>query len=398
MAGYIGTTPVPQATQHRESFTATGGQTSFATVGYTPQFIDVYLNGVKLAPADYTATNGSDVVLASGATASDILEIVAYTPFEIASQTFTGDTTANNFAVTGTFTSRGIDDNADAVAITIDSSGNLLVGTTSTSISNEGAVIFPSGVMTITNDGGRPLRLNRKTSDGNILDFDKDGTTVGSIGTVAGDLTIGDDDIGIRFDTGAGLVPWDLGATATGGSARDAAIDIGVASARFKDLYLSGGVYLGGTGSDNFLNDYEHGFFTPTFGGLTTNPSGVTYDGTVGNEGFYVKVGRAVFIQINMRTDGITNVGAGTLVIHGLPFTTPDVTSQGGVATLAVSQSKDFAGENPSAAYITENTTYVTPFYRLTADGGSASSQCSDLGTGLNDNLIRIGGTYYVTV
>ena len=100
MAGYIGTTPVPQATQHRESFTATGGQTSFATVGYTPQFIDVYLNGVKLAPADFTATNGSDVVLASGATASDILEIVAYTPFEVANQTFTGTTTAANLTVT----------------------------------------------------------------------------------------------------------------------------------------------------------------------------------------------------------------------------------------------------------------------------------------------------------
>ena len=133
MAGYIGTTPVPQATQHRESFTATGGQTSFATAGYTPQFIDVYLNGVKLAPADYTATNGSDVVLASGATASDILEIVAYTPFEVANQTFTGDTSVTNLAVTGTFTSRGIDDNADAVAITIDSSENVGIGTSSPS-------------------------------------------------------------------------------------------------------------------------------------------------------------------------------------------------------------------------------------------------------------------------
>ena len=131
MAGYIGTTPVPQATQHRESFTATGGQTSFATVGYTPQFIDVYLNGVKLAPADFTATNGSDVVLASGATASDILEIVAYTPFEVANQTFTGTTTAANLTVTGAFTSQGIDDNADAVAITIDSSENVGIGTSS---------------------------------------------------------------------------------------------------------------------------------------------------------------------------------------------------------------------------------------------------------------------------
>ena len=128
MAGYIGTTPVPQATQHRESFTATGGQTSFATAGYTPQFIDVYLNGVKLAPADFTATNGSDVVLASGATASDILEIVAYTPFEVANQTFTGTTTAANLTVTGAFTSQGIDDNANAVAITIDSSENVGIG------------------------------------------------------------------------------------------------------------------------------------------------------------------------------------------------------------------------------------------------------------------------------
>ena len=101
MAGYIGSTPVPQATQHRETFTATNGQTSFATVGYTPQFLDVYLNGVKLAPADFTATNGSDIILASGAATNDILEVVAYTPFEVANQTFTGTTTAANLSVTG---------------------------------------------------------------------------------------------------------------------------------------------------------------------------------------------------------------------------------------------------------------------------------------------------------
>jgi len=82
MSGYIGTQPVPQATQTRDSFTATSGQTTFATGGYTPNFLDVYLNGVKLAAADYTATNGSDVVLASGAATGDILEVVAYTTFE----------------------------------------------------------------------------------------------------------------------------------------------------------------------------------------------------------------------------------------------------------------------------------------------------------------------------
>ena len=85
MAGYIGTQPVPQATQTRDAFTATAGQTSFATGGYTPQFLDVYLNGVHLqSGADYTAGNGSDVVLTSGAALNDVLEVVAYTTFEVA--------------------------------------------------------------------------------------------------------------------------------------------------------------------------------------------------------------------------------------------------------------------------------------------------------------------------
>jgi hypothetical protein len=85
MSGYIGTQPVPQATQTRDAFTCTAGQTSFATGGYTPQFLDVYLNGIFLNNgSDYTAGNGSDVILMSGAAADDILEVVAYTTFEVA--------------------------------------------------------------------------------------------------------------------------------------------------------------------------------------------------------------------------------------------------------------------------------------------------------------------------
>ncbi len=81
MSGYIGTQPVSQATQKRQAFTATAGQTTFATSGYSVGFVDVYMNGVKLAAADYTATNGSDVVLATAALVNDIIEIVAFTSF-----------------------------------------------------------------------------------------------------------------------------------------------------------------------------------------------------------------------------------------------------------------------------------------------------------------------------
>ena len=104
MSGYIGSTPVPQATQHRESFTCTEGQTTFNTAGYTAQFVDVYLNGSHLSPADFTATNGSDVVLAVAASADDVCDIISYTPFEVADQTFTGTTTMDVAAITGVLT------------------------------------------------------------------------------------------------------------------------------------------------------------------------------------------------------------------------------------------------------------------------------------------------------
>jgi hypothetical protein len=85
MSGYIGTQPVPQATQTRDTFTATSGQTSFATSGYTPNFLDVFLNGVHLVNGtDYTASNGSDVVLTTGATTGDNLEVVSYSTFTVA--------------------------------------------------------------------------------------------------------------------------------------------------------------------------------------------------------------------------------------------------------------------------------------------------------------------------
>ena len=97
MSGYIGAIPTPQATQSRDVYTATSNQTTFTTQGYTPGFVSVYLNGVHLARADFTATNGSDVVLASGATADDTVEIVSFGTFQSADAlpltggTMTGD-------------------------------------------------------------------------------------------------------------------------------------------------------------------------------------------------------------------------------------------------------------------------------------------------------------------
>ncbi len=84
MSGYIGNAPVPQATQTRQTFTATSGQTSFATAGYTAGFVDVYMNGVRLVDGtDFAATNGSDVVLTSGAATGDIIDVLMFTAVDL---------------------------------------------------------------------------------------------------------------------------------------------------------------------------------------------------------------------------------------------------------------------------------------------------------------------------
>ena len=85
MSGYIGNAPVPQSTQTRQTFVATSGQTSFATAGFTAGFVCVYMNGVRLVDGtDFTATNGSDVVLTTGAATGDIIDVLMFTAVDLA--------------------------------------------------------------------------------------------------------------------------------------------------------------------------------------------------------------------------------------------------------------------------------------------------------------------------
>jgi hypothetical protein len=59
-------------------YTATAGQTTFTPPSYTVGFINVFRNGVMLGSADFTATNGTSVVLASGASLGDLVAIESF--------------------------------------------------------------------------------------------------------------------------------------------------------------------------------------------------------------------------------------------------------------------------------------------------------------------------------
>jgi hypothetical protein len=125
-------------------------------------------------------------------------------------------------------------------AMRIDSSRNLLVGKTYTATGNVGQELRAGGYTAFTRSGGNPLELNRLTNNGTIANFSKDGSTVGSIGTTSGSLYIQGNPAtgksGLTF-YGSYIEPRDNGAAA------DAAIDLGISSGRFKDIYRSGSTY-----------------------------------------------------------------------------------------------------------------------------------------------------------
>ena len=89
---YIGKSP-SFGVRNRYIYQATAGQTTFTgsdadskTLTYTDGlYVDVYQNGVLLKPVtDYTATSGTSIVLITGASLNDVVEIVAYDAFSIA--------------------------------------------------------------------------------------------------------------------------------------------------------------------------------------------------------------------------------------------------------------------------------------------------------------------------
>lgn len=95
----------------------------------------------------------------------------------------------------------------------------------------------------------------------------------------------------------------------TSGSGVDNTHDLGMGTSRFKDLYLGGGLYVGGTGAANKLDDYEEGTWTPYLYGLLT-----TYSAN------YTKIGRQVYYQcyVNIASTANTSI---TAQMDTLPFT-----------------------------------------------------------------------------
>ena len=293
---YIGTSP-SNGVRRVHTYTATASQTTFTgassegiTLSYADtNYLDVFQNGVLLGSADYTSTSGTSVVLAQGASADDLIVIVVYDVFSVADTvskanggsfdsavTMSGGISGNT-SISGDLTipDKIIHDgdtntairfpSADTVTIEtggserarVDSSGNFLVGTTDTTpynnnagtSSDRGFVVTDGRIFSATNSNSVSI-LNRTDSDGDIVQFRKDGTAVGSIGSISGSYVyIGEPSaVGISFIA-------DRVRPTTDGANADNTYDFGHPTVRWDDIYATNGTIQ--TSDKNEKQDIE---------------------------------------------------------------------------------------------------------------------------------------------
>jgi|14BtaG_2_1085337.scaffolds.fasta_scaffold56476_2 hypothetical protein len=163
------------------------------------------------------------------------------------------------------------------------------------------------------------------------------------------------------------------------GSNSDNDIDLGDANARFKDLYLSGGLKVGGTGTANTLDDYETGTCTIQYS------DGTTTIGNTPNTMKYTKIGKTVTVNgyvNNTNTDSLT--GSQPVKLVGFPFTNNAETS----FSIFTRYLNSPTGTHNVIGYFGSSTT--AHIYYMKDNDSYQQVICSELATSSNDLYLSI--------
>jgi len=263
---YIGTKPTIGNFQICDAISVVNGQAAYTmqvgSVNVIPQSANhmiVSLNGTIQKPNSSYTVSGSTITFASNLVTNDVIDFIQIL--------------------------------GDVLDLGVPSDATVTNAKISYPLAQSGAVVS---------------QFNRTSDNGTIANFQKDGTVVGSLGTDStGDFVIDGSSghSGIRFKDTV-LVP------KQNGSDVDNTIDLGKSDKRWKDLYLGGGVFLGGTGTANKLDDYEEGTWTPLVDGAS-----------LGAVGYYKKIGKICLVHFGNQTNAALALNNGDdYDISGLPF------------------------------------------------------------------------------
>lgn len=388
--------------------TATASQTTF-NVTYTVGQLSVYLNGALLASADYTASNGTTVVLASGAASGDIFTALAYNS---ATQIIQGNTSVevSDSGSNGTITF----DTDGNERMRITNAGQVLVGaTTARSDFFNTTTVIPAFQVELaaSNNLNRFISVTSNNSDtggANLFLAKSRGTTVGAVTIVQNDDQIGavsfqgadgvDMVEGARIEAkvdgtpGSNDMPGRLAFyTTADGSASptermrisadgtiktSSTISVGNATPSTSGAGITFPATQSASTDANTLDDYEEGTWTPSIVGATSAGT-TTYSG---RSGLYTKIGNRVWVQFDANVTNMT--GTGNLIINNLPFTSASGTAQ-------------------SSPVISTNLPYPTTTTQLNLYVGSGSTTATFFSNGNNlawanvqvDTAYEVNGT-----
>jgi len=250
---------------------------------------------------------------------------------------------------------------------TVDSSGRVLVGETSTSI---GSTMVLSGRSDNATGGSRLYMSTATTSPAN--------------GSQLGGIYFSDD----SENAGARIESARDGGTWTSGSSHPSRITFSTTAdgassptERMRILSSGGLTFNGDTAQANALDDYEEGTWTPTIN-FDLAFTGGAY---VVNEGFYTKIGRLVNVSCELALSS-KGSSTGQVNIAGLPFTpnSDDESRASGV----IGYYSDVSGIDFPIVILIEPNQTSFPL----RDSGSASS------SGISDSNLGNGFRFYFTI
>jgi len=268
-----------------------------------------------------------------------------------------------------------------SLTMKLDSSGTVLVGKTSTAFGTAGVEASAGNGLWSTRSSLPPLALNRLSTDGSIVDFYKDGTTVGSIGTGGGQVYLdgASGDIGLYMGTN-NLYPRKSGAIT------DNAVDLGQSSYRFRNLYMAGDAVMGA--SNNII--YQSG---STFN-VRATVADLTFQTNGANERMRIDSSGKVRIGTPLHGGGIQNLNLCDTAPE-LVFKNNTVASNGDVLGKITALSCDASGvyDNRSGANIQFVATSSTnTYFQPTAITFSTNSSSGSDFTAERMRILSSGG------